>query len=43
MKNQSIDNGLVCEFGSLKYLKGFEKDHLARCRQCSYVATHQKK
>lgn len=37
MKNESIDTCLICESDSLEYLKGFEKDHLVRCRQCSFV------
>jgi len=30
-------NCLLCDHSSLKVLRGYEKDHLVRCRKCSFV------
>jgi 2-polyprenyl-3-methyl-5-hydroxy-6-metoxy-1,4-benzoquinol methylase len=37
MNSETIDNCLICGSDSLKTLKNYEKDHLVRCRHCSFV------
>ncbi len=37
MNNDVISNCLVCGSNDLKLLKKYEKDHLVRCRKCSFV------
>ena len=37
MNNDVLKNCLICESAALKPLKNYEKDHLVRCRQCSFV------
>ena len=37
MNNETLNACLICECDSLKPLKKYEKDHLVRCRRCSFV------
>lgn len=37
MNNDVIKNCIICDSDSLKPLKNYEKDHLVKCRQCSFV------